>query len=81
MKHPKASTPLCYCPGIDGKPMGHIWETTTSPSAQRCTRCHLVQYKSKTGHWKNARSLKDARASQKRAIQLATLWEELENDA
>lgn len=75
-----ASTPLCYVDGTDGKPLGHIWQGTTSPKVRKCTRCYLVQRKNKNGRWENARSVKDARTSEKNVIAIATLWEQLEGE-
>lgn len=78
MKAKNAATPLCYVEGTDGKPLGHMWENTTSASIHFCSRCKLVQYKTKTGHWKNATSLKHAKSMVKQAVQIGTLWSTLD---
>lgn len=79
-KAKNAATPLCYVEGADGKPLGHIWQETSTPTIHVCTRCKLVQYKSKKGHWKNAASVKDARNLVKRAEHIGDLWSSLEEE-
>jgi len=78
MKAKNAATPLCYVEAEDGKPLGHIWQGTTSTKVRKCSRCHLVQFKTSTGHWKNARSLKDAKTSIRNAVEQADMWALLE---
>lgn len=80
MKAKNASTPLCYVAGENGKPLGHIWQDTTSISIHVCTRCKLVQYKTRKGHWKNAASVKNAQNLQKKAVQIGDLWMSLEKE-
>lgn len=80
MKAKNAATPLCYVEGTDKKPLGHDWQPTTSDTVRYCSRCKLVQHKTKTGHWKNAGGLKDKRKAGSDAIEQAALWQQLEDN-
>ena len=79
-KAKSVDTPLCYVQTAQLQPIGHDWQGTTSPQVRICARCQLVQYKSKKGAWKNARTIKGRNKDvKKEAVRQAQLFESLED--